>query len=104
MGRLGSPRVYLKDLEHFMGVDFKLNKTIVVDSKPHLCAMDLNNLVPVVPYCHPDPSDDQLPKLADYLKQLTSFHDVKECNKSHFALSRCIKHVSLEDIIKHTFK
>lgn len=96
-------RVHVKDLIHFMDLDFKLAKTVVVDSKPDLCALDINNLVPVVPYCRPNSADDQLPRLSTYLKCLLDYEDVKESNRVHFGLGRHARHVDVESVMSHIF-
>ena len=101
-GRPVLSSIHLKDLTYFLELDPRLRRTVIVDSQLYTCLLDPNNLVPVIPYFG-EPVDDQLFKLANYLKLLTSSTDVRETNRLYFGLTRSLKLSNIERIVRYFF-
>lgn len=93
----------MKDLVHFLDIDPRLKRTVVLDSNLVSMALDLDNLVPVIPYLGEN-TDTQLAKLARFLKSLTKVEDVKVSIRNAFKFSKELKKHFIERIINSIFE
>lgn len=72
--------VFLKDLRKAKRLGFDLARTLIVDDTPAKVARHYGNAVYIPPFLG-DPSDDVLPRLADYLAGFRDEADVRKIEK-----------------------
>ena len=90
----------IKDLKIFRLLDPQY--TFLVDNSPSAFASNLRNAIPIAPFTG-DPSDDELPRLCDYLLQLKDSEFPLTQNHQYFGLerSRLRTAATLQQFLKH---
>lgn len=71
-----------------------LFQSILVDNSPHAYGYDLDNGIPIESWFD-DPSDTELLKLADFLRDVTDVDDVRPIIKNHFRSFELVHNATL---------
>ena len=71
---------FVKDLRKVKRLGFDLSRVLVVDDTPQKLERNYGNALYVQPYFG-DAADDELPKLASYLRTLVASEDVRQVEK-----------------------
>ncbi|MCG8648966.1 MAG: HAD family hydrolase [Pirellulales bacterium] len=71
---------FVKDLKKVKRLGFDLARVLIVDDTPQKLERNYGNAVYVRPYFG-DPGDNELPKLASYLRSLATVEDVRRIEK-----------------------
>jgi NLI interacting factor-like phosphatase len=90
-------------LRPFLEIDPTLRRTVLVDKVFHHSVADINNLIPIIPFSGQS-KDDQLPKLAHYLRQLRESEDVKDNNKRSFLVQEAFRYIGIDKIVQTMFE
>ena len=77
---------YVKPLKKAVKFGWSLDRMLVVDDTPEKCADNFGNAIYPKPF-EGDPTDDELPQLADYLESLKDVASVRKIEKRNWRIT-----------------